>query len=150
MKIKSNTTKISDEQWKEWVRLLKPNGCNLDGWALQIQSSESTGTSGRAWKYGRKIHIRVGQPWRNSRRPYVRPGGGGYLPSTVYTYEESIMLVLAHELRHAWQYQHPRGRRVWGSRSQTSERDADAYAIHAVRVERRRLSSDAASAACPS
>ncbi len=46
-------------------------------------------------------------------------------------------VVTAHELRHLWQAQHPKGWRVWGSRGQYSERDADAYAIRMLRAWRR-------------
>lgn len=137
MKITSNTTKIESETWKELVRFLKPPALNLDGWSFQFQQGSGSGTSGRAWEGSRRIHIRVGSDYdRKSLKR--RQGGGGYLPCLLYTHEEDTVLVLAHELRHAWQYQHPKGRRVWGSKGSVSERDADAYAIHMLREWRRR------------
>ena len=54
-----------------------------------------------------------------------------------YNRKELFIHILAHELRHIWQAKHKRGWRVWGSRGQFSERDADAYAIHKVREYRR-------------
>jgi hypothetical protein len=63
----------------------------------------------------------------------------GYLPRPALgNRTEALVYVLAHELRHLWQGRVHRGRRVWGSRGQYSERDADAYAIHKLREWRRR------------
>jgi len=61
----------------------------------------------------------------------------GYLPAGwIYSRVEALVLVMAHELRHLWQAKHKYGR-VWGSRGQMSERDADAYALHMLRTWRR-------------
>lgn len=67
-------------------------------------------------------------------------GGKGYLPSVEFTREEAILHLVAHELRHLYQALHPTRQRdrVWGSRGQFSERDADAYAISRTRHWRRR------------
>ena len=62
---------------------------------------------------------------------------GANLPVDLYSRIEALVLVTAHELRHLWQAQHPKGWRVWGSRGQYSERDADAYAIRMLRAWRR-------------
>jgi hypothetical protein len=62
----------------------------------------------------------------------------GYLASAEYTQEEAIVHLVAHELRHLWQANVPKGQRIWGARGRFSERDADAYAIRKVRHWRRR------------
>jgi len=62
----------------------------------------------------------------------------GYLASAEYTQEEAIVHLVAHELRHLWQANVPKGQRIWGARGRFSERDADAYAISKVRHWRRR------------
>ena len=62
----------------------------------------------------------------------------GYLSSLNFTWQETMIHLIAHELRHLWQQRIPKGRRVWGARGQYSERDADAYAIQVVRRWRRR------------
>ncbi len=62
---------------------------------------------------------------------------GANLPVDLYSRIEALVLVTAHELRHLWQAQHPKGWRAWGSRGQYSERDADAYAIRTLRAWRR-------------
>lgn len=71
--------------------------------------------------------------------PSFHVGHGGYLPSVQFTQQEDIVHLVAHELRHLWQNKIKRGYRVWGSRGQFSERDADAYAIQMVRQWRRRV-----------
>ena len=44
--------------------------------------------------------------------------------------EEALVHILAHELRHLWQKNHPKKKdKVWGSRGQFSDSGADAYAI---------------------
>lgn len=136
MKIVANTTRYSDERLKEIIRFVKPSGLNTDGMIFQFQQGKGYGTSGRSWRRARKIHVRMGGNYANHKR--VRSGGGDYLPSLTFTHEEEVVQVIAHELRHQWQYVNPRGHRVWGSRAQVSERDADAYAIHMMREWRRR------------
>jgi hypothetical protein len=63
---------------------------------------------------------------------------GGYISSLELSREESLVHILAHELRHYWQMNHPGKRgKVWGARGKFSERDADAYAIRMTRAWRR-------------
>lgn len=72
----------------------------------------------------------------------------GYLHSVVFSAEENLVHLLAHELRHLWQARNPRhlwlaiirrGRKVWGDTcGQFRERDACAYGIHKTRAWRRR------------
>ena len=59
---------------------------------------------------------------------------GGYISSLELSREESLVHILAHEMRHYWQMNHPGKRgKVWGARGKFSERDADAYAIRKQR-----------------
>ena len=81
-----------------------------------------------------------------------RKNTGGYINCLLLSREEAVILVMAHELRHLWQMDHRRKRRikrelgegvewaaaVWGSRGQYSNRDADAYAIRKVREWRKK------------
>jgi hypothetical protein len=50
---------------------------------------------------------------------------------------EALIMLVAHELRHLWQADHPKGWRVYGARGVYSERDADAYALQMLRKYRR-------------
>jgi len=69
--------------------------------------------------------------------PAVRKGFKAYLPELFLDRKEALLGVLAHELRHLWQSKVKKGYRVWGSKGQFSERDADAYAIRKTREWRR-------------
>lgn len=69
--------------------------------------------------------------------PIYTTGGRGYLSCLLLTPQEALVNVIAHELRHAWQEKHKRGR-VWGARGEQSELDCDAYAIRKVRQWRRK------------
>src|SRR5215208_7352 len=64
----------------------------------------------------------------------------GYQPRLLLDRMESLVDVMAHEFRHAWQYEN-RGKRrgkLWGvRRNSISERDADGYAIRKLREWRR-------------
>lgn len=63
---------------------------------------------------------------------------GGYITSIELSREESLVHIMAHELRHYWQMNHPGKRgKVWGAKRKFSERDADAYAIRKTREWRR-------------
>jgi hypothetical protein len=63
---------------------------------------------------------------------------GGYIPCLILSREESTIYLLAHELRHLWQYKHKGKRgRVWGARGLYSERDTCAYAIRKTREWRK-------------
>jgi hypothetical protein len=70
---------------------------------------------------------------------------GGYIDSLILSREEALVHVLAHELRHFWQCNHPSKRsKVWGARGRFSDRDADAYAIRKTREWRRQHSNNTA------
>jgi hypothetical protein len=71
------------------------------------------------------------------RRQKAISQGNGYMTHDTFTDHESLLHVIAHELRHLWQKRVPKGRRVWRARGQFSERDADAYGTRIVRHWRR-------------
>ena len=85
-------------------------------------------------------YIVIGRWDRETRfkKPYKFYQGDGYLGVKVFSDEEALVHVVAHELRHLWQARVKSGRRVWGARGQFSERDADAYGLACVRKWRRR------------
>lgn len=138
MKI-NNYTNFEDELIREVIRFSKPAGvANFD-----ISFKNCAGTfRGRAYSQGCAYHetaaplviVSIG---KEDKFPHRVKGHGGYLPVDIYTRLEALVLVTAHELRHLWQYKHPRGWRVWAARGQYSERDADAYAIRILRAWRK-------------
>jgi hypothetical protein len=98
-----------------------------------------------------KLGKRTGKYQRWYAKRYVpdlkkRKNTGGYINCLLLSREEAVILVMAHELRHLWQMNHyTRGSqgkegRVWGSKGQYSNRDADAYAIRKIREWRRKHS----------
>lgn len=97
--------------------------------------------SGVAYVNERRVLLRV--PIRRARayvRPYQfagSPGSAGYQGHRVFSGEEALVYIVAHELRHLWQKRFPRARRVYGGRGRYSERDADCYALQVVRSWRR-------------
>lgn len=154
MKLK-NCTNTPDEEIKEIIRFAKPNNVSKFDVTIRNRKSCFSGHHRRAGKYwytkmisGKVIHD---NPWfqkdtqivasvtrnENEFPLYVGSRKGGYLPLLLLSREEALVYVLAHELRHAWQTNHKRGR-VWGSRGRYSERDADFYAIGIVREWRRK------------
>jgi len=142
MKVK-NTSFFKTAKIKEVIRFVKPPGITkFDIW---IKTGHKRDWRGRAYFSGCSYHetfcpyVSLAISPKN-KYPiiHVPEQKRGYLPFKAFTDIELLVNLVAHELRHLWQKKHPKGWRVWGSRGQFSERDADAYAIHKVRQWRRR------------
>ena len=146
-----NYTDISNETIRAIVRSFCPSG--ISGFDVRVSNmGRPLGSCwwpirGRAYSHGSSYHDRAcsfivvslgsrngfpcapKQPARKSR---------GYLPLPWFaSREEAAVYVIANELRHLWQTKVKRGHRVWGARGQYSERDADTYAIRALRQWRK-------------
>jgi len=143
MKIK-NYTQISIELLREMIRFACPSG--VTGFDITFKNSYSW--RGRAFTEGTSYHDRKRTPYvvvgvpkdliLTYSRPRITDIGKGYLKSSQYSWQEDLVHLIAHELRHLWQNKVPKGWRVWGARGKYSERDADAYAIRMTRHWRRR------------
>jgi hypothetical protein len=151
MEIK-NTTKFPTERVRELIAFCKPR--NVSGFDVNVRNCAS-GFHGSAFVEGSYKHpkMRVKNGRRKTTFPpfieinikrghrqhesYTFPKHGAYLRFTLWNLDEVVLYLLAHEMRHLWQKKIPKGRRVWGSRGQYSERDADAYAIRIIRAWRR-------------
>jgi len=138
-----NTSKIySIEQIRKIIHFVRPSG--ISNFDVMIKNSGDSFWAGGAYVKGSYYHSLSSNPFITLRvgkikMPFIySPFRAGYLPWECFTQEEFLVHLIAHELRHLWQQVHPRGWRVWGSRGQFSERDADAYAIHKVREWRRK------------
>lgn len=148
-----NFTSLPDFLLREIIRFACPSG--VSGFDIAFKNT-SGGFHGRAYTQGCAYHEQSQRRKSGRRRAkavpyvvincptikrYVRPRvtniGGGYLYSEQYSYEEDVVHLAAHELRHLWQKRVKSGHRVWGARGQYSERDADAYAIAKTREWRR-------------
>lgn len=140
MKIK-NYTDYSVKDLREIIKFVKPSG--VSKFDISFKNCQYA-YRGMAYTEGCSYHdspapliiVSVGKrtdfPIRVEKRK-----GKGYLPVDIYSREEAFVYVTAHEIRHLWQYKHPKGWRVWGARGRYSERDADAYAIRKLRQWRR-------------
>ena len=129
-----NTTTISDRAIRDVVAFVRPPG--IGGFTVRVQN-HGRGNYGLASGDSNRILLRP--PAKGSRNDTDHRRAGGYLPfPPIAGRLEWLVFIAAHELRHLWQARVPKGRRVWGSRGQFSERDADAYAIRMLRAWRRR------------
>lgn len=145
---------IADATVRDVIRFVCPSG--VSGFDVRVGKCLGATCSGRAYVEG-------ASQWRADKSrgnvPYVvvhvgpvlmfphlgatsrdrrKRSGRGYLGRPHLASQlEALVYIMAHELRHLWQRRVPKGRRVWGSRGQYSERDADAYAIRMLRRWRR-------------
>lgn len=144
MKLK-NYTKFDNKSIKEIIKFVRPSG--LSNFEIGVKNSKN-GFCGRCYYNGCSYHgnfspyvvIRIGDkikfPIDNGQDVDVK--GKGYLSGyKLFTTEEVLVYLMAHELRHLWQAKHRRGYRYYNCRGQFSERDADCYAIHKLREWRR-------------
>lgn len=136
-----NHTNIPSEWIRAVVRVACPSG--VSGFDVRVSNKAGRGGRGRAYPAGNAYHGRacpfliVSVPKTDAAARFIWKGGDGYLPHILGSRCETVLFILAHELRHLWQSRVKRGRRVWGARGQFSERDADAYALGMLRRFRR-------------
>lgn len=159
-----NKTDIPDGEIREVIQFCKPNGIGL--FDVHIGYSEN-GTHGNAapdhvtvrrsdgavlGEHRRRVKIWLFKDWQKQVFPYIRDANQryemdhGYLPILVLDEEEELYELMAHELRHLWQYQHRNSKRGWypnnpyrrNSRP-AKEYDASCYARTMVRKARRLL-----------
>lgn len=134
-----NYTDFSDSKIREVIRHTKPSG--VSNFDISFKNCKHA-FRGRAYTQGCAYHatasplviVSIG---KDDKYPTRKKAIKGYLTVDLYTRLEALVYITAHELRHLWQEQHPRGWRVWGARGKFSERDADAYAIHKLRTWRK-------------
>lgn len=134
MRIENSTT-VSTRAIRDVVAFVRPPG--IGGFTVKVWNERPRGGRlGFASDWENTVAVRLPLPGRPVRGWKAH---GAYLDTpTMAGRLEFLVYILAHELRHLWQAQVPRGRRVWGSRGQFSERDADAYALRMLRAWRRR------------
>lgn len=128
-----NTTDLPLELIKEVYHFTAPPG--VAGVSVSVKNL-SRGCCGRAWGHCKRILVRVG-PASSYPSKFSHYKGRGYLDHTYRDRTDALVHLMAHELRHLWQYEHPIGHRVFGSKGQYSERDADAYGIKMARAWRK-------------
>lgn len=141
MRIHITSRDFTREEVADVVRFVRPSG--ISKFDIEVKNSNRS-FAGRAYWNGCSYHNRTSCPLVviriGSKRWFpmhvTAAKGSGYIDMDFYSQKEALVGVMAHELRHIWQKNHSRGR-VWGSRGQFSERDADAYAINRLRAWRK-------------
>jgi hypothetical protein len=128
----SNRTKILDKHLQEIIQFTDPGV--RKGHFVHVRPSRFH-PKGYAMVGAKQKTIYI---WVPKELKY--PFAWGYhhqfcvLDDPILDEDENLVFMLAHELRHRWQSEHPSRR--YGSRV-TQEIDADAYAWHKVRAWRR-------------
>jgi hypothetical protein len=134
-----NVSLFTDAEIRAAILFVRPPG--VAGETVRVAAARWP-YNGRAHPHENRVLVRIGPRGCFPSRGGWTKRGKGYLPAPrLANRMEALVYVLAHELRHLWQYRVPRGRRVWGARGQYSERDADAYALGKLRAWRRHVPS---------
>lgn len=138
-----NTTSYCSEKLKEIIKWCLPQGLHLKDIRKIDFGNTKLGWHGRAW-YSRRVHIGV-PVYSIYKKPYKSGGFRGYLPVKTYSWEESLIELVAHEVRHIWQYKKDKfyhgvkkiRKYNMGTRAKLSEVDASLYAIRKIREYRK-------------
>ena len=138
-----NSTFICSDKLKEIIKWCLPEGLFLKDIRKIDFGNTRLGWHGRAW-YSRRVHIGVPK-YKKYIKPYKSGGFRGYLSVTSYTWEESLIELISHELRHIYQYKKDKfyhgikkiRKYNMGTRAKLSEVDASLYAIRKVREYRK-------------
>lgn len=133
-----NYTDIPIETIRAVIRSVCP--ANITNMKVQVGNCTGQGGRGVAFYYRNYIKVNIAKTEQLARFVWKkdRYAGKGYLEvGPVGSRMETLVMVMAHELRHLWQAKVRKGWRVWGSRGVFSERDADAYGMRMLRRFRR-------------
>jgi hypothetical protein len=139
-----NTTKLCSDKLKEMVKWCLPQGLHLKDIRKIDFGNTKLGWHGRAWSGSMRAHIAV-PAYSKYIKPYISGGMRGYLPVKTYSWEESLIELIAHEVRHIWQYKKRKfyhgvkkiRKYNMGTRAKLSEVDASLYAMRKVREYRK-------------
>lgn len=153
-----NSTKLCSDKLKEIVKWCLPQGLNLKDIGKIDFGNTRLGWHGRAWSGSMRAHIAVPE-YKKYIKPYISGGFRGYLPVKTYSWEESLIELVSHEIRHIWQYKNtkwtsnPNGyikpkkkffhgikkirKYNMGTRAKLCEVDASLYAMRKVREYRK-------------
>jgi len=151
MKFKNTSYYQNNIAIKEMINFVNPlpKSFSFDIW---IKKGRANGFGGRAYCYKGKIlnkyhHnpyvvIRLPNNKSNENYPLTKyplffagknyAKEKDYIGIQVFSLQEGLITILAHELRHLWQAKYPNKKRLY-SYGQFSEKDADIYALQQLR-----------------
>jgi hypothetical protein len=169
-----NYTDISDDKIRQIIKFVRPNG--ISNFDVRISNSKGIFAGTAYWegstyhdtpnpfivvritknesafpyfvKYSSHTRTKLKLNPQSGKLESVsyNTSTGGYIDHILLSREEAVVHVIAHELRHLWQAKVKKGYRVWGTRGQFSDRDADAFAIRKTREWRRQYGNQIAQA----
>lgn len=126
-----NTTNVPDSLLREVIRFACPSSVtNFSIWFKRAGGGKRIFFAGRAYCGQNKVSIRIPK-WERLAKPYTgcMREKQGYRPWVSITFEEALVAIVAHELRHLAQHKNPRlYRQTPYARGQYSELDCDTYA----------------------
>lgn len=153
-----NTTSYCSNKLKEIVKWCLPQGLHLKDIRKIDFGNTRLDWHGRAWSGSMRAHIAL-PTYRKYVKPYISGGFRGYLPVKTYSWEESLIELVAHEIRHIWQYKNTKWKSDssgvlkketklyhgikkirkynMGTKAKLLEVDASLYAMRKVREYRR-------------
>ena len=153
-----NTTSYCSNKLKEIVKWCLPQGLNLKDIREIDFGNTKIGWHGRAWSVSMRAHIALPK-YSKYVKPYKSGGFRGYLPVKTYSWEESLIELVSHEIRHIWQYKNTKWKSDssgivqkkkkfyhgikkirkynMGTKANLSEVDASLYAMRKVREYRK-------------
>ncbi len=138
-----NRTFLCSEKLKEIIKWCMPEGVFLKDIRKIDFGNTKRGWHGRAWG---SMRVHVGVPeYKKYVRVYKSGGFRGYLSIHTYTWEESLIELISHELRHLYQFK--KGKYYHGikkirkynigTKAKLCEVDASLYAKRKVREYRK-------------
>jgi len=138
-----NSTSYCSEKLKEIIKWCMPDGVFLKDIRKIDFGNTKLGWHGRAWG-SMRVHIGVPR-YGKYIKPYNTGGRKGYLSVETYSWEEGLIELIAHELRHLYQWKKGKyyhgikkiRKYNMGTRAKLSEVDASLYAKRKVREYRK-------------
>jgi hypothetical protein len=138
-----NSTSYCSEKLKEIIKWCMPDGVFLKDIRKIDFGNTKLNWHGRAWG-SMRVHIGVPR-YGKYLRPYNTGGRRGYLNVETYSWEEGLIELIAHELRHLYQYKKNKffhgikkiRKYNMGTRAKLCEVDASLYAKRKVREYRK-------------
>lgn len=128
-----NTTRVPETLLREVIRFVCPSSVtNYSIWFKRAGGGKGVFFAGTAYRFRRHVVCRI-PVYHKLAKPYTGAGsfttGRGYIPWVAKTYEESLVALVAHEMRHLAQHLNPTlYKRTPYARGQYSEVDCDTYA----------------------
>ena len=142
-----NTTSLDTDYLYKVVMYCMPKGLTRKDVNEVSFGNTRLGFHGRAWCLDMRTSMGIPKKVQY-KRPVTTGGMRGYLPIKLYSWDEHLVELVSHELRHIWQYKNdkklPREikkirRYNMGTRAHLLEVDASLYAKRMVRMYRRSL-----------